>query len=172
MVKARVSRFRASLKGIPAEQVALLLSVGLVLGVFPIMGCPTVLCLLAAFGLRLNLAALQLLNSASSPLQLALLLPLARAGAILCGGAVSSDGSWAGKVGLAALHAVAGWACICVPLSGVLYFSLVFVGRRTKLTRVTSLCRRLQALVRGLNTGRCAVVAGMIAALLKTCRIS
>ena len=49
-LKAWVSRLAASLEGLSAEQVALLLSVGLVLGVFPIMGCPTLLCLLAAFG--------------------------------------------------------------------------------------------------------------------------
>jgi hypothetical protein len=129
-LKAWVSRLAASLEGLSAEQVALLLSVGLVLGVFPIMGCPTVLCLLAAFGLRLNLAALQLLNNISSPLQLALLLPLARAGEKLCGGAMLADASWTGKAGSLALHAVTGWACICVPLGSILYVSLVFVARR------------------------------------------
>lgn len=122
-------RLRASLQELSPSQVALLLSVGLVLGVFPIMGCPTVLCLLAACGLRLNIAALQLLNNISSPLQFALLLPLARAGAWLCGAAAAPDGSLAGKLGAGALHAVVGWTCICIPLGLVLYCILVVVMR-------------------------------------------
>lgn len=130
-MKASARRLRASLAELTLEQTVFLLSVGLVLGVFPIMGFPTVLCLLAAFGLRLNLAALQLLNNISSPLQLALLLPLARAGTKLCGGAPPAGGSWTGTVGSAALHAVAGWACICVPLGAMLYWSLLFFLRTT-----------------------------------------
>ncbi len=129
-MKAWLLRVQASLADLSPEQVALLLSVGVVLGVFPVMGCPTVLCLLAAFGLRLNLAALQLLNNVSSPLQLALLIPLARAGTRLCGGGASVTGTWTGQIGLAVLHAVTGWACICIPLGAVLYVSLVFVMRK------------------------------------------
>jgi len=129
-VKARALRFQASLGDLSPEEAALLLSVGLVLGVFPIMGCPTVLCLLAAFGLRLNVAALQLLNSAASPLQLVLLLPLARTGARLSGGAMFAGGSWTGQIGSVALHAVTGWACICIPLGALLYCCLVWWGRR------------------------------------------
>ena len=133
-MRARLLRFRASLKALSPEQVALLLSVGLVLGVFPIAGCPTVLCLLAAFGLRLDVAALQLLNSISSPLQLALLLPLVRTGAWLCGGA-ATGGSAAGRLGAAAIQAIAGWACICIPLGALLYVILVFVLRRGRPSR-------------------------------------
>ena len=128
-MKGWVLRFQASLAELSPEEIALLLSVGLVLGVFPIMGFPTVFCLLAAIGLRLNWAALQLLNNISSPLQLALLLPLARAGNVLCGGARPLGGSWAGMLGAAALHAVTGWACICIPVGAVLYVSLVFLLR-------------------------------------------
>jgi hypothetical protein len=129
-MKSLMLRFRTSVEELPTEQLALLVSVGLVLDIFPVMGCPTVLCFLAALGLRLNVAALQLLNNISSPLQLVLLLPLARAGALLCGGTAAAGGSWTGMIGLAALHAVAGWTCICVPLGGLLYVSLVFVMRR------------------------------------------
>jgi Uncharacterized protein conserved in bacteria (DUF2062) len=129
-MKSLMLRFRASVEELSPEQLALLVSVGLVLGVFPVMGCPTVLCVLAALGLRLNMAALQLLNNISSPLRLALLLPLAHAGVLLCGGTAAAGGSWTGMIGLADSHAVAGWTCICVPLGGLLYVSLVSVMRR------------------------------------------
>ncbi len=128
-MKKRIARLRAALEEIPAEEAALLLAVGLVLGVFPVMGCPTVLCLGAALGLRLNVAALQALNQATSPLQLALLVPLERAGARLCGAGAVLPG---GKLGAAAGHAVAGWACICVPAGLVLYGALLMAARTTR----------------------------------------
>ena len=33
-------------------------------------------------------------------------------------------------IGLAALHAVAGWVLICIPVGAMIYVSLVFVMRR------------------------------------------
>jgi hypothetical protein len=129
-VKARLSKFRARLEGLTPEEVALLLTTGLVLGVFPIAGFPTLLCLLAALGFRLNVAALQAINSITSPLQLALLLPLERAGALLCGG--QTGGTAAGRLAMTAMHAVAGWGLICVP-AGVLVYVTVLTMLRSRL---------------------------------------
>jgi hypothetical protein len=125
------ARFRDSVGGLPPEQLALLISVGLVFGVFPISGCPTLLCLLAGFVLRLNVPALQLLNNISSPLQLALLFPLARAGAWVCGGSASA-GSALSRFETAALHAVTGWACLCIPSGVLFYFVLIFSMRKCR----------------------------------------
>jgi uncharacterized protein (DUF2062 family) len=124
-VKTSLRRLRASLEDLSPEQAALVLSIGLVLGVFPILGFPTVLCLLAAMALRLNFPALQLLNNISSPLQLAILLPLTRAGAWLSGEAPAT-------LGAAAKYAILGWACICVPLGFLLYFILIHTLRRCR----------------------------------------
>ena len=132
-MKAHARRLRAWLTGLPPEQLPLLVSVGLVLGVFPVAGFPTLLCLLAAFGLRLNLPALQVLNNLSSPLQLALLLPLARAGARICRASAPLAVPTAGGLALAALHAIAGWAFICIPLGVLLYVVLVFFARNRRL---------------------------------------
>ena len=107
----------------PPERVALILATGLVLGTFPLMGCPTLLCLLAAAVLRVNPAPLQLLNHISSPLQLALLVPLARAGSAICRGGTVSLAS-------AALHVVAGWACVCIPLGVAVYFVVLHLLRK------------------------------------------
>ena len=98
------------------------------------VGIPTILCLVAAFVLRLNPAALQLLNSVASPLQVLLLLPLARIGSRLLGGGVAA-GSWAERLGLAALHAIAGWALVCIPLGVLLYIGLVLIMRRAHAMR-------------------------------------
>lgn len=124
-MRSGILRLRASILQLPPEQAALLLSVGLVLGVFPIMVIPTFLCLAAAVSLRLNAPALQVLNSATSPLQLALLVPLERVGAWMCRAYPFGGTSLIGKIGMAAAHAVLGWLCVCVPAGVLLYFALV-----------------------------------------------
>ena len=135
-MKGCVLRFRASIRELTPEQAALLIAVGFVLGVFPMMGVPTVLCLLAAFVFRMNAPALQLLNNISSPLQIALLLPLERAGAWLCGSAPAPDGSLTAKLGVAALHAVAGWFCICIPFGVILYFLALAMHKYSRWCRI------------------------------------
>jgi uncharacterized protein (DUF2062 family) len=120
------------MEGLPAETIALIIAVGLVLGTFPFFGCPTILCALAALALRLNLPALQLVNHLSSPLQLALLVPLARVGARIVSSPAGSATPLARQLFATALQAVAGWFCICVPLGILLYFALVYVLRRCR----------------------------------------
>jgi uncharacterized protein (DUF2062 family) len=125
-VKTAASRFSASVAGLSPESIALLLTVGLVLGVFPVFLCPTILCALAAAIFRLNLPAIQLINQLSSPLQLVLLIPLNRLGARVLGG--SAGWSLAG----ATRDAIAGWFCLCVPLGLGIYFVLLYTLRRCR----------------------------------------
>lgn len=56
---------------------------GVVVGVNPVLGSTTILCLALAFLLRLNIAASQLANHLVYPLQLLFLLPFLRLGARL-----------------------------------------------------------------------------------------
>lgn len=116
------------MEGLPAETVALMLALGLVLGTFPVFGCPTIFCVLAALILRLNVPALQVVNQLSSPLQIGLLAPLTRAGSHIVGAPAGSGIAF--KLGTAALAAVTGWCCICVPLGIALYLTLLFLLRR------------------------------------------
>jgi uncharacterized protein (DUF2062 family) len=71
--------------GITPERLALCIALGIVLGVVPALGTSTILCTIAAFSLRLNLAAIQMVNYFTYPLQLALLIPFIRAGEFLFG---------------------------------------------------------------------------------------
>lgn len=125
-MKAAAARFWSSAAGMPPGTVALVLALGLVLGVFPIMGCPTLLCAAAALALRLNLPAMQLVNQLSSPLQWALLIPLGRAGARILGGAAA----W--SLAGAARDAIVGWFCVCVPLGLVFYVVMLVTLRRCR----------------------------------------
>jgi uncharacterized protein (DUF2062 family) len=131
--------FHLSLEGVTAETLALSIGLALVLGVFPVYGCPTLLCAAAAIVLRLNLPAMQLVNTLTTPLQLALLIPFHRLGDLLLPGAAGPrvspgvhseawrflDGIWA-----LAVHAITGWFCICAPLGILLYLSLRFAVRQ------------------------------------------
>jgi hypothetical protein len=125
------SRLAASTAGLSSDRVALIVVLGLVLGAFPVFGCPTILCGLAALALRVNMAVLQLVNQIATPVQLLLLLPLARAGSRIFGAHAGLGGTL--------LNAVAGWFCICIPAGILLYFAIILVLRR---------CRREPVLVR------------------------
>src|SRR5664279_199614 len=70
-------------QGFTPEKIALSVAFALVLGVFPALGWTTLLCLVVALRLRLNVPAMQLVNYLAYPLQLMLLLPFIRAGEIL-----------------------------------------------------------------------------------------
>ena len=67
-------------QGVSPEQVALTIALGLVLGVFPILGSTTLLCGIAAAALGLNQPIIQLLNYFAYPAQLVALIPFYRAG--------------------------------------------------------------------------------------------
>ena len=118
------------MEGLSSEDVAQILVVGFVLGTFPVLGCPTIFCLVAALRLRLNVAALQLVNQLSSPLQVVLLLPLAHAGSRIFGSPVSASAPLVSRAGAGMLHAVEGWGCICLPLGFVLYSAVICALRR------------------------------------------
>ncbi len=72
-------------QGVTPEKIALSVALGVVLGVFPALGWTTALCAIAAFALRLNLPAIQIVNYFMYPVQLALLLPFFRLGEKLFG---------------------------------------------------------------------------------------
>jgi apolipoprotein N-acyltransferase len=121
-VREIASRLAAATQGLSADKIALIVALGLVLGAFPVYGCPTILCGLAAIVLRLNLPALLLVNQMATPVQIALLVPLARTGSWIFGSRAGFGG--------AIRNAMAGWVCVCIPMGVLLYFTLGYVLRR------------------------------------------
>ncbi len=122
-----ISRVKSIAEGCSHEKLALILTIGLVLGTFPIFGLPTILCIVAALSLRLNVAALQVVNQLTSPLQIALLVPLARVGLKI---PVTSDATALERLGAMALQAVTGWLMVCVPVGLLVYLGLIYFLRR------------------------------------------
>jgi uncharacterized protein (DUF2062 family) len=129
--------------------IALSVALGLVFGIFPMYGFPTLLCAAAALVLRLNFPAVQLVNYLTSPLQLVLLAPFNRLGARLFpapGAAVVSGlpviihaDIWrlVSSLSTAAMHAIVGWFCISAPLGILVYFTLRCIIRLRRLRNVS-----------------------------------
>jgi len=67
-------------QGVSPQKIALSISLGLSLGIFPILGTTTALCAIAAVRLRLNQPIIQLVNWLVYPLQLGLVLVFIRIG--------------------------------------------------------------------------------------------
>jgi len=74
-------------QGITPEKIALSIALGAVLGIFPVLGSTTILCAAAAFILRLNLPAIQVVNFLIYPVQLILFLPFLQVGSRITGAA-------------------------------------------------------------------------------------
>jgi uncharacterized protein (DUF2062 family) len=119
--------------GVTPEKIALSLAFGVVLGTFPVLGSTTILCTLAVFALGLNFAAIQTVNYFVYPLQLALLVPLLRAGQILFRAAplpfrlaeilaMVRASPWGAirVLWVATLHAMLAWLIVAVPMIFVL----------------------------------------------------
>ena len=115
--------------GMTAEQIALSVTLGVVLGVFPVLGFPTMFCVLAALALRLNLPTLQFVNYLVYPLQLALLIPFIHMGGWLFHSAPVA--SPVAGILTATMHAVAAWFCVCAPAGLLLYIVLAAVLQRS-----------------------------------------
>ena len=66
--------------GATPQRLAWSIAVGVVIGLNPVVGTTTVLCLAVAVALRLNIVAAQIANHAMFPFELALVLPFIRLG--------------------------------------------------------------------------------------------
>ena len=143
-----IEPLRAQLtQGVTPAGLALALSLGLVLGVVPILGITTLLCGVVAAVLKLNQPAVQVANYAAYPVQLALFVPFFHLGAWLfrqpamvftvaqLRAELQEDrlGTLAHYAG-ANLRAVAAWALIAPLVAALLFVVLKPVLRRVRPT--------------------------------------
>ncbi len=123
---------RLSLRQASPETIALTVVLGLLLGVCPVYGAPTLLCVAASMLFRPHVPLLHAINTLTSPLQIALLIPFRRLGVLLLprigipahtGGA----GLAAAACGIVA-QTVLGWAIVCGPI--IILLSPILAGRK------------------------------------------
>lgn len=124
-------------QGMSAEKVALTLTLGLTLGIFPILGSTTLLNAFAAWLLKLNQPVIQAVTILVFPLQCLLLIPFYRTGEALFGGPsiplsipliiqrfLENTGRFMADYGMTGVRGIIVWAMIAPPLGGLLYFIL------------------------------------------------
>jgi len=124
-------------QGVTPRELALSLALGIVFGLVPVLGISTALCALAALALRLNMAAIQLVNYLLAPLQLLLIIPQLRFGEWLvqaprfpitleAGLALLSRGvlDAIGILSTAIAHAALGWL-VLAPLAALVSFRVL-----------------------------------------------
>ncbi len=120
------------MQGMTVDRVSWTIALGVVLGVFPIMGSTTLVCLLAGWALHLNQALLHVFKTAVYPLHLALILVFIRLGERLYGAPLIAFSipqllarfkedplQFARDFGLAAWHGVSAWLLIA-PVAALL----------------------------------------------------
>lgn len=124
-------------QGITPEKIALTIALGVVIGIFPILGATTLLCGIVAAWLKLNQPIIQLVNYLAYPVQIILLLPFYRAGETLLGRQHmplsilmlmdrfrADPGRFIGDFGMIGLGGIGVW-CMLAPLAGgALYVTL------------------------------------------------
>lgn len=139
-------------QGVSPEKIALTLTLGAVVGVFPILGVSTALCVVAGLWLRLNQPILQLVNYLVYPLQLVLLLPFYRTGERLFGSEPvplfsatelverfrAGPAQFLADYGMVGLYGIAVWLLVAPACAAALYFSLRPLLPRPATSRVQS----------------------------------
>jgi uncharacterized protein (DUF2062 family) len=123
------------IQGITPEKLSLAIVFGIILGIFPVLGTTTILCTAVALYLRLNMAAIQLVNYFVYPLQLIFFIPFIRLGELIFGQSpipfsvaqimemIESDllGTMR-DLWVANLMGVVAWLLISIALSPIIYF--------------------------------------------------
>ena len=122
-------------QGTTPGKIAQAIAFGITIGVFPLLGTPTLLSLAIGIPLQLNQPVLQVFRELSYPLQLATVLMFMRAGESLFGAEhvpfsipmlmerfFASPGQFMTDFGMIGLYAVAVWALIAPLLVAVIYF--------------------------------------------------
>ncbi len=125
-------------QGFTPQKISLTITLGVTLGIFPILGATTALCAIAGVWLKLNQPVIQLVNYLASPLQLAMILVFVRIGEwLLRAQRVSfsipelfrkfheSPANFMREFGLTGLHGIIAWVVIAPGLTALIYFLLL-----------------------------------------------
>jgi uncharacterized protein (DUF2062 family) len=125
-------------QGFTPQKISLTITLGITLGIFPILGATTALCAIAGLWLKLNQPVIQFVNYLASPLQLAMILVFVRIGeGMVRAQPVSfsipelfrkfheSPAKFMQEFGMTGLHGIIAWVVIAPFLAALIYFLLL-----------------------------------------------
>jgi len=142
-LRARLAGVLAAMgQGHTPEKIALSVALGVTLGLFPIFGTTTLLCVGAAVALRLNHPAIQITNQIMYLVQIPLIVVFIRMGESMLGVAPSPFSaatmlaelrahpvSLLERFGAAGLHGILGWAMVAPVVVALTYAALLPIVR-------------------------------------------
>ena len=130
-------------QGTEPRKVAQAVAFGVTIGLFPLLGTPTLIALAAGILLKLNQPVLQVFRELTYPLQLATILLFIRAGEWLFGVPhtslsipllmqrfLASPGQFMRDYGMLGLYAVTAWALLAPLLLALLYYGTLPLVKR------------------------------------------
>jgi len=129
-------------QGISPEKIALTIAIGVMVGIFPVLGSTTIMCLAVGFALKLNQPILQLLNYLMYPAQVALILVFVRFGEWIFGAPPlpfsipqmmerfrAGPARFFYEFAATFLHCIAAWLVVAPAAMTILYFTLLPILR-------------------------------------------
>ena len=130
-------------QGITPRKLALTVALGFVIGLFPSLGITSILCILLALILRLNVPAILLINFFAYPLQLIFFIPFIKIGELIFGATplplsftqiismVEADLSNTMNIlWMANVMGMFAWLILAIPLAIILYFVSYFILKK------------------------------------------
>ncbi len=135
-------------QGITPQKVAFTVALGAAVGIFPVLGSSTLLCLSLGAALKLNQPMLQAVNYLVSPLQIIMIPIFARIGEMIVGAKhfpfsipevvksfSESPASFIAQFGILGLHAALAWTALAAPILCLAYFAaLKLISSKPKLS--------------------------------------
>jgi len=123
--------------GISPDKIAFTIAMGAMLGIFPVIGTTTILCLSAGFLLKLNQPVLHLVNYLVYPLELALILVFIRMGELLYHAQEipfaipemltlfhAAPVRFFREFAMTFVHCISAWLLVAPPGTALIYYSL------------------------------------------------
>ena len=130
-------------QGTTPRKLAVTCALGVVIGIFPVWGITTWICLALSISFRLNLIVIQLVNYLFFPIQLILMIPFIKAGSFVFGldpfpydssqlVSLFKNNFWLAlkESGFALATGIVVWAVIALPLFIAIYWLSIIVFRK------------------------------------------
>jgi uncharacterized protein (DUF2062 family) len=130
-------------QGVTPGKLALTVALGVIIGMLPVFGVASLICVALSFSLRLNMAAIQLTHYAATPLQVVLLVPFIRIGGLIFNEPASNLSfgqlyqmfttdilATFQKLWFTFFLGFLGWVTVSIPVALLLYFTTLPIFRK------------------------------------------
>ena len=128
--------------GLTPRKLALTFALGVVFGLFPVVGVTSILCFVIAIALKLNMAVIQVVNYFVYPIQLITFYPMIQFGTYVFGGKEIPDLTYftddfiraLSSLGVNILMGIMIWILLAIPLFFITYYLVYFALKKNQVS--------------------------------------